>query len=316
MNKKTTIAITGAAGNLGSILAQYIVHDDIMLHLLIHRKDVPTSLKQLDNVQVFRVDLNQVDSLHQALDGVDTVIHFAGVLFQASPQSFLPKTNVEYFKNLLDAARQAQVKRMILVSFPHVEGESFPDCPAKGSLEGEPSSVHASTRLKEEQLLLSEQEMESIILRVGMVYGKGILMIEAARFFSRFALLGVWKHPTYIHLISKDDFLAATRAALYLPHARGIYHIGDEGVQTLQEFLHEATRYWKTHSPWTMPLWMIYSAATIFETWSRITGCRSPLTRDFVTIGRASYYGDTTRMKEDLLPVLAYPSFRDGIHTL
>ncbi len=314
--KKQRIAITGAAGNLGSLLSQHVVDDDIELNLLIHKKDVPAALKQKTNARVFRVDLNQADSLHDALEGVDTVVHFAGVLFQGSPKKFLPRTNVQYFKNLLEAASKAAVKRMILVSFPHVEGESSPDNPARGSLDAKPSSIHASTRLEEEKLLLSAENIVPIILRVGMVYGKGILMIEAARFFSRYALLGIWRQPTYIHLISTTDFLAATRAAIYHPHARGIYHLGDDGVQTLQEFLNEATLYWKTTSPWKMPLWMIYTAASLFEAWSLLTGWRSPLTRDFITIGRASYYGDTSRMKKELLPELIYPTFREGIHTL
>ena len=65
-----------------------------------------------------------------------------------------------------------------------------------------------------------------------------------------------------------------------------------------------------------MPVWLIRTAAWVFERVSLVTGCRAPLTQDFVTIGRVSYYGDTSRMKKDLLPKLKYPTFRDGIDTL
>ncbi|MCD8178553.1 MAG: hypothetical protein LUE98_14475 [Tannerellaceae bacterium] len=50
-------------------------------------------------------------------------------------------------------------------------------------------------------------------------------------------MLGVWQQPTYIHLISKDDFIAATIATIEKENIQGIYHIGDEGIQTLQVFL-------------------------------------------------------------------------------
>lgn len=96
----------------------------------------------------------------------------------------------------------------------------------------------------------------------------------------------------------------------------GIYHLGDEGVQTLKEFLDEATKEWRTHRPWVMPMWMIRTAAWVFEKVSLLTGCRAPLTQDFITIGKVSYYGDTSRMREELLPELKYKTFREGTHTV
>ncbi len=39
---------------------------------------------------------------------------------------------------------------------------------------------------------------------------------------------------------------------------------------------------------------------------------RSPLTRDFITIGMVSYYGDTSRMRKELLKELKYGNFREG----
>lgn len=40
--------------------------------------------------------------------------------------------------------------------------------------------------------------------RVGMGYGKGILMIDAAKWFAKRRLLGVWRDPTEIHLMCID----------------------------------------------------------------------------------------------------------------
>ncbi len=310
------IAITGSAGNLGSLLARHMIMDNVKLHLLIHKKDVEENLKAAPNAQVFRINLNDPSTVIESLRGVDTVIHFAGVLFQSSPEKFLPKTNIGYFENLLTAASTAGVKRVILISFPHVEGESSPENPAIGRLDGKPDSVHAATRLEEEKLLLSHPSIQGVSLRCGMVYGKGILMIEGARIFSKLGILGIWKQPTHIHLISREDFVAATAAAAYNDEVRGIYHLGDEGVQSLQEFLQKATEHWGTRAAITMPIWMINTAAWGFECASAITGCKSPLTRDFVKIGQASYYGDCSRMRAELLAELRYRTISEGIHTL
>ncbi len=314
------VAITGAAGNLGSLLAREMLGpggDGAALNLLLHNKDLPTDISGNAKASVFRIDLARPETLDGgALDGVDTIVHFAGVLFKANPEKFLPTTNTAYFRNLLDAAARHNVKRVVLVSFPHVEGETTPDAPAKGSLDGRPDSAHASTRLEEEKLLFrygAQYGFEPVSLRVGMVYGKGILMIDAAQWFARHWLLGIWRKPTWIHLISAPDFARATTAAALKPGINGIYHIGDEGAQTLQEFLDTITIHAGGRKPWRMPVWMIMSAARGFETFSFIFGTRSPLTRDFIRIGMASYYGDTSRMRQDLLPELRYETFRDGI---
>ena len=310
------IAITGAAGNLGNLLAQGMKSLNINLNLLIHRKNISENLQNNPNIQVFRTDLAKPETLRAPLYGVDTIVHFAGVLFKANPEKFLTETNTRYFLNLLDAAVEMKVKRIILISFPHVEGESTPENPACGLLDGNPKSMHAKTRLEEEKLLFeygSRYNIEAVSLRVGMVYGKGILMIDAGQWFAKYALLGIWKKPTYIHLISKTDFVEATIAAATKPNISGIYHIGDEGVQTLQEFLDDITRYKQNHQPWRMPMWMIMTAARSFELFSALFGTRSPLTVDFVKIGMASYYGDTSRMRLELLPELKYKTYKDGI---
>lgn len=149
-----------------------------------------------------------------------------------------------------------------------------------------------------------------------MVYGRGILMIEGARWLARHRLLGVWRDPTWIHLISTDDFLAVTTAAATLPGAQGIYHAGDDHPLTLQAFLDEACEIWRVRRPWQMPLWMIRTAAGLCELAARLLRKPSPLTRDFIEIGRVSYCGDTRRMRSELLPQLKYPSFEDGKNTL
>lgn len=312
------VAITGAAGNLGNLLVSGMKDMEIALNLLIHKKDIADCLKNKENISVFRVDLAREETLEESLAGVDVVVQFAGILFKANPEKFLPITNTQYFNNLLNVAVRQKVKRVILISFPHVEGESSPEHPARGVLTGTPQSMHARTRLEEEKTLFryaEEYGFEAVSLRVGMVYGKGILMIDAAQWFARHWLLGVWRKPTYIHLISKIDFIDATIAVIMKPGIQGIYHLGDDGKQTLQEFLDDITIYKGNHKPWRMPVWMIMTAARCFEIFSALFGTRSPLTVDFIRIGMASYYGDTTRMRQELLPELTYKNYKEGIET-
>jgi nucleoside-diphosphate-sugar epimerase len=313
----TNILITGAAGNLGSLLSRHITESEIDLNLILmqHRKKVPYDISQISRVTVKDADLSKPITLYECLDGVDIIVHFAGVLFKSSPEKFLYETNVRYFKNLAEAAKKKNIRKVILISFPHVEGPTSRKDPATGRLDGNPVSVHAETRLEEEKHLFKEID-NPISLRVGMVYGKGILMIDAAKWFAKRRILGVWKERTEIHLISKTDFCRAVVAAIRADSAIGIYHVGDEGKDTLQSFLDLACDLWGYRKPWRMPLWLIYLAANLFELISKVFGTKSPLTKDFIDIGRVSYYGDTSRFRTELLPVLKYRNIYEGIEEM
>ena len=141
-------------------------------------------------------------------------------------------------------------------------------------------------------------------------------MIEAAHWLARRRLLGVWKDSTWIHLISTADYLNAVEAAILKPDVEGIYHIGDDRPVTLQHFLDEACRVWGCPPPHRMPLWMIYTAAWLSECLGMIARTTSPLTRDFIRIGRVSYFGDTRRARKHLNATIEYPTLKEGLFTL
>ncbi len=317
LKKNMKILITGAAGNLGSILSRYIGNHekDLKLILMQHRKEIANDIKNNTGVQVKSADLSKPDTLYDCLDGADIIVHFAGVLFKANPEKFLHETNTHYFKNLVSVAKDKQIKKVILISFPHVEGPTSRKQPASGRLDGRPVSMHAKTRLEEEVHLFNEIE-KPISLRVGMVYGNGILMVDAAKWFAKRRILGVWKERTEIHLISKTDFCSSVVAAIRNENSKGIYHVGDEGNDTLQSFLDAACGIWRCRKPWQMPLWLIYLAAGTFELLSKVFGTKTPLTKDFIDIGRVSYYGDTSRFRSELLPELKHRNFNDGIEEM
>jgi len=284
-----------------------------------HRRPLPEDLIRVPNLTPVRADLRDPQTLGPAVEGVETVVHFAGVLFAPRPERFLAETNVGWFENLLAASLEAGAARVILISFPHVEGPTSVEDPATGRLDRQPISVHARTRLEEEKLLFLRTKgtgTTPVVLRLGMVYGRGILMIDAARWLARRRLLAVWRDPTWIQLVSTTDFLSATEAAIVKANVKGVYHIGDEEPVTLQHFLDQACRAWGCARPHRLPLWLIRTAAATCELFALVARTPSPLTRDFIRIGRVSYWGDTRRMREELAAKLEYPTLDDGLSTL
>lgn len=319
MDDSRTILITGAAGNLGSLLARHLMVRGHPLRLMYHKKSLPADVLEAPNVRSIQADLGNPSTLPAALRDAHVVVHFAGVLFAPRPERFLPITNTQWFSNLLTAALEAQVDRVILISFPHVEGTTSVEQPATGRLDRHPISVHAETRLAEERLLMDRTRGTSttpIVLRLGMVYGRGILMIDAARWLARRRLLCVWREPTLVQLISTVDYLRAAEAAITTPNAQGIYHVGDEQPVTLQHFLDEACDVWGYSRPFRVPVRLVYAAASVCEAFALMARTRSPFTRDFISIGRVSHWGDTRRAREELIPDLIYPTLAAGRSTL
>jgi nucleoside-diphosphate-sugar epimerase len=313
------VLITGAAGNLGSFLSRYLLDGPHRLKLMVHRRPLPPEIAGHPNATVYKADLARIETLYPLCENTDCIVHFAGRLFAPQPEHFLPETNLTYVKNLVSTALSSGVGRFIIVSFPHVEGETSHANPARGMMLGAPESAHARTRLEAERFLFTACEGRGMIpvsLRAGMIYGRGVLMIDAARWLLQRRLLGVWRKPTWIHLISLPDFLCSVEAAIEGTVVRGIYNLGDEAPLTLQEFLDRGAMHWGVPKPWRAPKWAFYLAAWCVEGYARLFRAASPLTRDFIKIGMASYVMDTRRMRAELLPRLRYQSLSEGIDLL
>lgn len=67
---------------------------------------------------------------------------------------------------------------------------------------------------------------------------------------------------------------------------------------------------------WRVPAEAFCAAAALAEAFAKIFHTRVPLTRDFIQIGMASYVTDTSRMKQELLLELHYPTLDEGLELL
>ena len=313
------ILVTGAAGNLGSHVSRHLLASGHELRLLIHEKPLPADMASASNVECCRADLGNVAGLDAICRNVDCIVHLAGVLFAPRPSEFLPKTNVGFVENLVQAALQVGVRKFLLLSFPHVEGETNPEHPATNRLETNSDVIHFRTRLEAERRLLNltkGTQLVPVVIRAGVVYGHGIKLIEAARTLLRYRILAVWKAPTWVHLISLPDLLRAIQAAIDNPGSSGIYNVCDDAPLTIQEFLDRLAAHWNYPRPWRLPTWILLASAAACEALAALLRTPSPLTRDIIKAGMTSSVADNQRMKRELLPVLAFPTLGQGLTLL
>jgi len=239
-----------------------------------------------------------------------------GVLFRPRPETFLYRTNTLYVQNLVNAALTAGVRKFLLISFPHVEGETTPSVPAEGHLDVHPSSIHARTRLAAEAYLFQAckgREMKALVFRAGVIYGRGVKLTEAARNLMSKGLFAIWKKPTWIHLLALPDFVRIVEIGIEKDSLSGIYNLCDDQPIILQEFLDEIARHWGLKKPRRFPTFGFYLAAILCETLATIFRTGTPLTRDIVAMGMTSVVADTTRMKNELVSELMFPTLREGL---
>lgn len=108
------ILVTGAAGLVGMELVHQLLRSGRHVRMLIHCKDNGVTHPFLSRVHG---DLLDVAALEEAMQGVEQVYHCAAVIsFDPRKQDLMYKVNVEGTANVVNAALDAGVKKLIHVS--------------------------------------------------------------------------------------------------------------------------------------------------------------------------------------------------------
>ncbi|MCJ7583643.1 MAG: SDR family oxidoreductase [Anaerolineales bacterium] len=113
------ILVTGATGHIGNVLVRKLIEQGEKVRALIWRGEETTPLEKLD-VETVEGDVLDPESLKPAFKGVEKVFHLAGIISIMPGQNPLVwRVNVEGTRNVLNAARQAGVRRLVYTSSIH-----------------------------------------------------------------------------------------------------------------------------------------------------------------------------------------------------
>jgi uncharacterized protein YbjT (DUF2867 family) len=129
------ILVTGGAGFVGQRLIRRLVDEGHSIRTLIRPSARTPRLPQGVAVQAAISSLGDVRGLRAALVGVDTIFHLAGVDWLEPGDSFR-ETETDGTRNLLEAARDAGVRRLVFLS--HLDADraaAFQALKAKGIAE-------------------------------------------------------------------------------------------------------------------------------------------------------------------------------------
>ena len=171
------VLVTGGAGFLGSHLVERLsAHNEVSVY-----DDLSTgSLRNLsgakEGVRLHRASILQPKPLAKALEGQDLVYHLAAKT--SVPESVEEpteywRTNVEGTLNVLKAAADAGVKRVVFISSAAVYGSSDV-VPKIETMRPEPASPYATTKMVGEfacQEISQLKPLETVVLRLFNGYG-------------------------------------------------------------------------------------------------------------------------------------------------
>ncbi|MBB4931495.1 uronate dehydrogenase [Lipingzhangella halophila] len=124
------VVITGAAGRMGATVRADLRVD--AEHLVLVDQEAET----VEGETAVAADVSDLDALVKAFEDADAVVHLAAVSDEA-PLDTLLETNVQATFNVLEAARRAEVRRVVLLSSDRVTGgypihhHVFPDEPPR-----------------------------------------------------------------------------------------------------------------------------------------------------------------------------------------
>jgi nucleoside-diphosphate-sugar epimerase len=285
------IAVTGASGFIGGNLSRYLHERGHNLIVLVRSHEKAQPLNEIGIVT--RVaDVTDQDSLKQAFQDVEAVIHLAA-LFNHPEASWSDyyRVNVEGTKNVLEAAMHSNVRRVVHCSTVGVAtGSGNPPYSEQTPYSPPAWDKYETTKCEGEKVALDfhhRQGLEVVVIRPAQVYGPGDR--SKAKFY-RMVKKGIIANPgkTLKHLIYIDDLCRAFEMAVLSDKTAGeAFIIGGEKAITLTELVNIVARELSVSPPRiVLPTPQIAWLCTATETFCNILNLKPPLFRrsmDFFT---------------------------------
>jgi len=141
--------LVGATGFVGGHLVEYLFQQG-EISKGIFRKGSHLKIMDTSGVQGLEADLMDHHSLHEAMDGVDSVYNLASPM-PDSDSDFLPP-NTEGLLNLLEAAAEAKVKTFVHLSTLDVYGFGRREVDSSTPLD--PSNEYQKSKAEADRLLM------------------------------------------------------------------------------------------------------------------------------------------------------------------
>lgn len=244
------VLITGGTGFLGCHLARRLLKEKYQVTLF---DLAPLDAKDLiGKVNVIKGDIKDKEAITNALKGQYLIVHAAAALPIQFTKKAIFSVNVDGTKNVLEAALQNKIKRLVFISTTAVYGVPK-HLPETETSPLQPIGFYGESKLAAEKLCLDfyKKGLSVNIIRPKTFLGPerlGVfqLWFEAIYTGKRVFLLGDGNNP--YQLLAVSDVVDAVIKALVIKKGGEIFNIGAKDFATWRKDLGAIISYAKSKS--------------------------------------------------------------------
>ncbi len=289
-----TVLLTGGSGFLGSHIAERLANEGTACRALVRERSDTRFLETLPNVTLVRGSLSDPESLREALQGVDAVIHAAGLVKARRPADF-HRTNALGTETLIQAVAEVpNIRRFVLVSSLAAAGPSADGAPVSPDAVAPVTHYGQSKAAAEAIAKKASTRVPITILRPPAIYGPRDREILA--FFSavKWGVVPLTSPlDARLSMVYGGDCASACVAALDADVESGsIWYVEDGETNTFEQLM----SYIETalgRSVWLrapIPGPILWGAALATEIFGAVARRPVMLTRDKINELRASHW--------------------------
>ena len=211
------ILVTGGTGFIGSHLLDRLADSSVTVRCLVRRKAVPRKLPP--GVEEAFGDLSSGQGLEQALDGVDTVLHLAGVTKALRSEDYYTG-NSRATENLARAVSSRAI-RLIHVSSLAAVGPSPDGKPLAEDAEPHPLTHYGQSK-RDAERSVRELVPGAVIVRPPVVYGpRDTGVFQVLKSIASGIVLEIAGGERWFSAIYVRDLVDGLLVAAKLPNAAG-----------------------------------------------------------------------------------------------
>lgn len=282
------VLLTGGSGFLGSYVAEQLSAQGHVVRALVRPRSDKRALEKLQGVEFVPGAIEDRASLSPAVEGVDAVVHVAGIVKARRPADFFT-VNTQGTKNLLDAAlARGGVRRFVYVSSLAAMGPSRDGTPVPEDAAPNPVTQYGRSKLEAERAVLAAGDRLPVtVIRPPMIYGPRDR--ETLAFFTSvkngvLPMTGDGSNTLSVIFVA-DCASACVRAATAADAPSGkAYFVEDGAVYVWREALKdvEAALGKRAFVRVGVPMGVIKAAAAATQLWGAMTNTAQMLTLDKV----------------------------------
>lgn len=268
--------MTGVTGFVGSHLAQRLVREGWQVRGLVRPGRELSAVPE--GVEPLVGTLDQLDVLRAGCRDCEVVFHVAAELDGSAPRDHIFAVNVQGTENMLKAAVEAGVRRVVFTSSVAVYGEAAPDG-ADEDTPARPSHAYGESKVRAEDACFRYHArglVEAVALRPCFIYGprdrhftpNAVRVLRGGWF----PMVGGGVAP--LDVVHVEDVVQAHLLAARTPQAAGrVYNVTDGTRRTVRQLVRMAARALGVRvREIPIPAWSIPVAAASLRLAARLVG--------------------------------------------